>query len=171
MNCKNNCQRDCWNFNQRLCRKSRTLLLPFSSKLKNNLLISALPNESDEHFNKRFSTSLILYKNVLIYYYCWIEWWYANQYKLPQKCAPWLTMFLWKSMLRFEKRSIWMYVFEDSYQFRTELSTGNFSWTRPGETLTRPAIADEFGRKVWPDPPNDMTRGPTFPPYVHSLFE
>ena len=39
----------------------------------------------------------------------------------------------------------------------TELSTGHFSWTRPGKTLTRPAIADQK---------SDPTRSPILPPYV-----
>ena len=39
--------------------------------------------------------------------------------------------------------------------------------TRPGETLTRPDPTRDCRQKVWPDP----TRGPTLPPYVHSLIE
>ena len=38
-----------------------------------------------------------------------------------------------------------------------ELSTGHISWTRPGETLTRPDPTRDCRQKVWPDP----TRGPT----------
>ena len=40
-----------------------------------------------------------------------------------------------------------------------ELSTGHFSWTRPGEKLTQPAIADKK---------TDPTRSPTLP-HTYSL--
>ena len=39
--------------------------------------------------------------------------------------------------------------------------------TRPGETLTWPAIANKKSGPTRPDP----TRGPSLPPYVHSLIE
>ena len=42
---------------------------------------------------------------------------------------------------------------------------GHFSWTRPDPT--RPAIADKKSDPTRPD----STRGPSLPPYVHSLIE
>ena len=52
----------------------------------------------------------------------------------------------------------------------SELSTGHFSWTRPdptrpGEKLTRPAIADKKFDPTRPDP----THGPTLPLYMYNL--
>ena len=47
-----------------------------------------------------------------------------------------------------------------------ELSTGHFSWTRPGETLTRPDIAD---KKF--DPPRPTARPPPLICFMSSTFK
>ena len=49
----------------------------------------------------------------------------------------------------------------------SELSTGHFSWTRPDPAKPWPDPTRDCRQKVWPNP----TRGPTLPPYVHSLIE
>ena len=46
-------------------------------------------------------------------------------------------------------------------------STGHFSWTRLDPAKRWPDPTRDCRQKVWPDP----TRGPSLPPFVHSLIE